>query len=210
MAKSHPDAHPLIGWVIATILVSLLGGAVLAIVLLARHSRTDSVSGVLPSATSPTASVSPDPTANWQLYTSSRWGYSIKYPPGWYNLPNFGAPDSEKYFSNENVGAPLQMDKSGVFLAISVTADIASQCRPRELRNSQVATQTSLLISGVAATRYVTTQVGTGPILTLLAAEQASLCYRFEFISYSPATTATNLPMEDLILTSFRFGTPTG
>ena len=57
-------------------------------------------------------------TANWQTYTNSQYGYTVKYPKNWYNLSNFGAPDTDKYFSNENVSAVMEMSGSGIWLTI--------------------------------------------------------------------------------------------
>lgn len=59
-------------------------------------------------------------TNDWNNYSNSKYGYSIKYPKDWFNLPNQGAPDTHKYFSNENVGAPLEIGSDGIFIAIEV------------------------------------------------------------------------------------------
>jgi hypothetical protein len=67
-----------------------------------------------PSATSPRHT----PPPGWKTYVSARWGYSIDYLGDWYDLANFGAPDTQKYFSNENVRAPLEMTARGVWETI--------------------------------------------------------------------------------------------
>jgi len=63
----------------------------------------------------------PDTTSDSNNYTNSKYGYSIKYPSGWFNLPNYGAPDTNKYFSNKNVGAPLEMGSDGIWITIRIS-----------------------------------------------------------------------------------------
>lgn len=74
----------------------------------------------------PSAKPSPLPTpavpAGWKAYTSLQWGYAIAYPASWYNLPNLGAPDTDKYFSNEIVGAPLGMSSNGLWAMVRITS----------------------------------------------------------------------------------------
>src|ERR1700694_3099629 len=79
---------------------------------------------------SPSATPSSPPTAtsDWSTYTSSKWGYTVKYPANWYDLPNSGAPDTDKYFSNQNVTTPAQMDQSGVLVTIRVHQDSSFNC----------------------------------------------------------------------------------
>src|SRR5262249_5423570 len=75
-------------------------------------SRGSAVAGT--PVTAPTATMIPaqpsnpgaqaTPSAGWERYTNSRWGYSLNFPQQWYSLANNGAPDTDKYFSSENVG----------------------------------------------------------------------------------------------------------
>lgn len=60
-------------------------------------------------------------TVDWNNYSNSKYGYSIKYPKTWFNLPNYGAPDTDKYFSNENVGSPLEMGSDGIWITIRIS-----------------------------------------------------------------------------------------
>jgi type II secretory pathway pseudopilin PulG len=63
----------------------------------------------------------PNKTDDWSNYTNSKYSYSIKYPNSWFNLPNYGAPDTDKYFSNKNVGAPLEMGSDGIWITIRIS-----------------------------------------------------------------------------------------
>jgi hypothetical protein len=68
-------------------------------------ASTTSATPTTSASQSATPAPSHTPQPGWKTYISARWGYSVDYPVDWYDLPNFGAPDTQKYFSNENVGA---------------------------------------------------------------------------------------------------------
>lgn len=87
--------------------------------------------------------------APWNGYHSERWGYTLDYPASWYDLSNFGAPDSEKYFANESgLGSPIGMDSSGAFVAVSV---ISGSCRKPPPGNVDSTVQLS--VDGQTVTR---------------------------------------------------------
>ena len=92
-----------------------------ALLLMSCGASQSANSGSPGASVTATATPSVNHTAQpgWKTYISTRWGYSIDYPTGWYDLHS-GAPDTQKYFSNENVGAPLQMSASGVYETIDV------------------------------------------------------------------------------------------
>src|ERR1700674_2623992 len=70
--------------------------------------------------TTPTPAITPGSTNGWNTYASARWGYTVQYPAGWHEISNCGAPDSEKYFSNENLACGQDGESSGVVNAIGV------------------------------------------------------------------------------------------
>src|SRR5262245_8584792 len=60
-------------------------------------------------AQSVTATASPTPSSpaisGWLTYVNSAGGYSLSYPPNWYQIPNPNTPnDYPASFSNENAG----------------------------------------------------------------------------------------------------------
>jgi hypothetical protein len=54
----------------------------------------------------------------WNQYQNPTYGFTLQYPPGWFALPNLGAPDTDTYFSNESVGAPMEMSMEGIWLTV--------------------------------------------------------------------------------------------
>src|SRR3979409_1892840 len=62
----------------------------------------------------------PSTNRSWHHFHSEQLGYSVDYPPDWYDLPNQGAPETEKYFgSKKDIGAPLGMQADEVLLSLS-------------------------------------------------------------------------------------------
>lgn len=58
----------------------------------------------------------------WNTYYDSTNKYTIKYPNNWINIQ--GDNNGNKYFSNENVYAPLEMDSNGIWINIDVIDNI--------------------------------------------------------------------------------------
>ena len=163
--------------------------------------------------TSPTTVVSPAPdsaplsTANWTTYSSTKWGYTLKYPQGWYLIPNNGAPATESYFSNELVGPPSDMDADGIYVAISTNPKTSQSCPSTSAPPASVTKQDNVSVDGVPATlNYVGAQ-----LYWELYVEHFGLCYRFAFINHAGATSSTTSATENTAVAmvgTFAFGTP--
>lgn len=54
-------------------------------------------------------------TAGWYKHTNIKFGYSVEYLSNWYDA---GTIENDQYFSNEQVGSPLEMTNEGVWLTI--------------------------------------------------------------------------------------------
>jgi len=95
-------------------------------------------------------------SANRKTYKDDRYGYQIKYLSSWFDLPNFGAPDTDKYFSNESVTAVMEMSDAGIFLTVrskesgGFSADEWSVREP-EQQGFSVESKKYINVSGVAA-----------------------------------------------------------
>lgn len=100
-------------------------------------------------------------TADWNKYSNSKYGYSIKYPKTWFNLPNYGAPDTDKYFSNKNVGAPLEMGSDGIWITITITENndnlSLSEWASKTPGNTQskISNVKDIVINGIPAVQQV-------------------------------------------------------
>ena len=135
-------------------------------------------------------------------YTSATWGYSVSYPATWYNLPNSGAPDTDKYFSNENVSAPMQMTNAGVWLTIRT---ISGACPPPQGR---IDGQAQLTVGGQSVTRTYGYfgPPGAEPGWTIDAAvARGSSCFTFGYFALTQPARDNNLDTTGRMITSFQF-----
>jgi len=180
--------------------------ALLIITLLAACSSVNSTRASGAQSPSPqTSASSADSTANWVTYTSSKWGYSLRYPQGWLDLPNFGATDTEKYFSNENVSSPAALDNAGLFVSISVNSETGSQCLLHGLKNSVIERQGTVAVDGVSAPLNVLAASGYPELI--LDLEHGTSCYWFVFVFRTSAMRdATQETAELMLGHTFRFG----
>jgi hypothetical protein len=143
----------------------------------------------------------------WKTYISARWGYSIDYPTGWYDLHS-GAPDTQKYFSNENVGAPLQMSASGVYETITIGPNQSEPCAASWVSSMSIR-QSPITLDGVSTIRYVVnfTPTGTEPsFLVGVWVGHDGSCYDITFQSKNPSARDANIDVDSQVLASFRFG----
>jgi hypothetical protein len=159
-------------------------------------------------AATPPPSVGHTAQAGWAAYISARWGYSIEYPTRWYDVPNHGAPDTQKYFSNENVGAPLQMSASGVWETIDVEPNQSEPCAPPWASNMAVR-QSPITLDGVPTTRYVVNFTPSGTEASYMVGVwvgRGGRCYGITFQSQNPSARDANIDVDDQAIASFRFG----
>ena len=159
---------------------------------------------------SPSATPSPSHTAQpgWKTYLSARWGYAIDYPADWFDLDNAGAPDTQKYFSNERVGAPLEMTARGVRETVEVQPNPTGPCPPSYV-SKYVVRQSPTTLDSVATTRYVINQAPSGGeagyIIGVWVMHSAT-CFSIRFVSTTPATRDAIAGTADKVIASFRFG----
>ena len=159
---------------------------------------------------SPSATPSPSHMAQlgWKTYVSARWGYSIDYPTSWYDVPNHGAPDTQKYFSNEDVGAPLQMSASGVYETITIGQNQTEPCAPSWASRMAIR-QYPITLDGVSTTRYVVNFTPSGTEASYLVGVwvgHSGSCYGITFQSKNPSARDANIDVADQAIASFQFG----
>jgi hypothetical protein len=127
---------------------------------------------------------------------------------GWYDLPNFGAPDTQKYFSNENVGAPLEMSSHGVWVTIGIEANSTAPCPPSWFSGNAIR-QSPTTVDGVGAIRYVINMTPTGGESAYSIAVwvlHGGSCYSIQFVSLTQSTRDANARIADQAIASFKFG----
>jgi photosystem II stability/assembly factor-like uncharacterized protein len=152
-------------------------------------------------ATPGTVAPLPADTKDWPAYSSSEYGYSLRYSPRWFDLAGIGIP-SEHYFANKkNAGAPLSMAPDEVFVGVSV--DCFYMVGP-----SALIAKTDIVVDAVPSVRYVV-KATNGEQGTLFAAEATieprGLCYRVSMIARTQKAIESNLADFDLMLQTMRF-----
>jgi TolA-binding protein len=155
-----------------------------------------------------------DEIENGNYYLYVQYDYSIKYPKNWYNFPNFSMSDSEKSFSNKNVGYPLEIGPDGIWIAISIRENTEylslSEWASRHTHSPQavVANVKNININGLSAIQQVedfTKTEGTDggySMVTYLA--QDKKVYSIRSITYKGATFDEYKNEYNLIVESFK------
>jgi hypothetical protein len=154
-------------------------------------------------APAPAQSESTPSAAGWTTYHSPKWGYSLAYPPGWFELPNNGAPDTETYFGNEpNIGSPLAMNKDGIFFDVSVAT---GSCRPAP--SGTVDDTAQLHVDGQTVTR-VSGLFGPAQSeafwSSYAALAKGARCFGFDVIFGGKPARDKNVHLTDQMISSFR------
>ncbi len=57
---------------------------------------------------------------DWETYTNDDFDYQIRYPGNFYDRTISGVPSSDHYFVSEQVDAPLEMSRNGIWITIRV------------------------------------------------------------------------------------------
>jgi hypothetical protein len=156
---------------------------------------------------SPTVSPGGIDTSGWPTYTSSSWHYVIKYPGTWYDE---GISGTEKWFSNEHVGAPLQMDQKGIWLTISVGTTSPAKCGIPPTGSTQIISARPVVIAGIPTIEYEFKQAPPGAEYSaglLAGVVHQGQCYSFDFATMTKDTSVidSNLGVLNAILGTVRF-----
>jgi hypothetical protein len=145
----------------------------------------------------------PPQTANWPSYTSAEYGYSLRYPPQWFDLES--GPDFEHSFSNDkNGGSLLQMPLDSVL--VTVTADCRSAMGPSTLISVR-----KMVVDTTATIRYeLRSSTPDGILFAAVATvEPGGLCYRIAMLGFSQTVIESDLADFDLVLQTIRFSART-
>lgn len=174
---------------------------------------TPTAATLTPTKESPAADASPTPVSpgGWPTYVNTAGGYSLSYPPTWYQIPNPNTPnDYPASFSNENAGywprsTPEVGTPNNVFLTVGRDAGSGSCGSPQSVISSS-----AVLLGGVPASRYI---VNLPPGLgdpdpnyrIVVSAAYKGDCWSLTFDSRTISARDGNAPIDDQIIGSFRF-----
>jgi photosystem II stability/assembly factor-like uncharacterized protein len=145
------------------------------------------------------------PGSSWLTHSSAKWRYSVNYPADWCNLPNFGVTDeSNKYFSNENAGSPLELTSFGMFAVVGV----APGACPTMDAFKEVYERATLKVAGQDVTRtygFYAPGQSESAVMIHAAIARGGNCYKFDFITHTRATGDKYLTTADKMIASLKF-----
>src|SRR5438876_8602957 len=153
---------------------------------------------------------SPTSAPAWRSFSSPEYGYSISYPPTWFDLGSEGAPASEHYFSNrKDLGSPVEMRPG------DVSVEVSPDCQSGVSRNAMLISKSDMVVGGIPTTRYVVSaSTIDGPVFMAVATVvKRPYCYRVLMLAKNQGAVESNLADFDRMLKSVRFSsrsTPAG
>jgi hypothetical protein len=156
----------------------------------------------LPSLVTPfptTHSPLPPKTANWPSYASSSYGYSLRYPPHWFD--GGSGPPSEHYFTNKKgLASPLAMEPEDVMVGVHADCLYGTGA-------TEVISQANVVVDTISVVRQVVRT--SGPDGTLFFADAivwpGTLCYRITMLAWNQKTIEANLADFETMLETVRF-----
>jgi hypothetical protein len=127
--------------------------------------------------------------------------YSLEYPDTWYDLAVMGGADLEtqKSFTNENMGSPEGMDANGVFVTIRVDSNGSRPCAQGAGATDSNITTVQISIDGVSTVEYLFLN-GAGTVV-----KHNDWCYRFSILTDTAANRDRHRDEIAHILSSFKF-----
>ena len=180
----------------------------------AKPSLTPSPS-VLPLISPTKIPASPIPV-EWKNYQNEKYGYSINYPNIWFDLPNYGAPDNDKYFSNKNITSPMEggLEDTWATVRVNKNSDYFGKIFLGEigmvLKSGINTTKlANLTIGDYAAAKYseetssdLATEYGYSIVYAIKKDEEV---YTLSFSTVSKAVAEKNSWLYDQMANSFKF-----
>lgn len=154
---------------IVVLLLIILGAG--AFVLQSKNNKQQ-VAQVTPVPTKPiTPTPTPDPTANWKMYTNTKYGISIKYPPTWIyrEIPgSAGSTADDVYLELSSSGFPSPQTDARADITFTFTKnDPSANWQPKDFSNYQSA---AYQLGNVSATKISgVNRVSLSPDMVILA-----------------------------------------
>lgn len=95
-----------------------------------------------------TPTPTPNPTAGWQTYTNTKYGYTIKMPPGWQVDTQGAAVNSQDTFIAPYLDSPCDFETGNLCSSVLIQADTAVNQLP------QAASGSAMIVSGENGVAY--------------------------------------------------------
>lgn len=107
---------------------------------------------------SPSPSPSPTEidTSDWKTYRNEEFGFELKYPKEWYSI-------WENTFSNENIGAPLELSLDGIIVAINVYDNVNKKSLSEWVKDNTIKRKIKVISSeeiDLDGNKYIRTVLG--------------------------------------------------
>lgn len=153
----------------------------------------------------------------WYKYNNTSLGFSINYPSNWFKVSDDNQESPAVYFSNQNVGAPLEMTPGGVYVEVSKNPDtyksfdiILESYRTGKAVSglTEYTNTTEITLSDQEAYKYIAktkTDADTEQIYTVnYSLKQGDHVYTLMFMTLDKATADQNITLYDEFAASFK------
>lgn len=141
--------------------------------------------------------VSPANLSQWRMYVTPE-GYRVEYPPFWYLIPAGPADDPHKLLENMDVGAPLGLTDTGVWVTFGT---LAQSCRA-----PTAGTAAAMTLDGVDATLYTVPPGGpNGSSGLSVQAARGDGCFVLGLWTFRVSTRDANSRIFNEIVARFRW-----
>jgi hypothetical protein len=140
----------------------------------------------------------PPQAAKWPSFSSTEFGYSLRYSPRWFDG---GSVETEHYFtSQKDNGSPLAMGRDDVMVGVSADCQYV-------VGGGTVISQSNIAVDTVPAVRYFLRVSGYDGIFfdAAVTVEPGGLCYRITMFAWSQKAIESNLADFDMMLQTVRF-----
>lgn len=150
------------------------------------------------------SAATPGPTPvhlGWHMFSSPDYGYSLSYPPTWFDVGNFGIPDNHWFSNDKSATSPLNLRADAFFLGIDANCGYILGPRPTLIEDVNV------VVGGTRAVRYVETSLGDEGALAaaMVSVSVGEYCYRFYMLARALEVVQANLADFDAMLSTVRF-----
>ncbi len=150
----------------------------------------------------------------WYKYTNTSLGFSLNYPSNWFKTGDDNQESPAVYFSNQNVGAPLEMIPGGIFVEVSKNPDtyksfdiiLESYRNGKAISGlTEYTNTTKTTLSGQEYIAKTKTDADTQQVYTVnYSLKKDEYVYTMMFLTLDKDTADQNMALYDEFATSFK------